>query len=121
MSAAYSSGVPGSGSAPSSARRLRTSSVASAALSALLSLSMIGRGVPAGATSAVAQHGLEAGTPCSAMVGTSGTSVERSALVTAEHAQLAGLGSCSCVAGIGANAIGMWPPIRSVSAGPVPL
>jgi len=26
-----------------------------------------------------------------------------------------------CEAGIGANAIGMWPPSRSVSAGPVPL
>ena len=51
-SAAYCSGVPDTGSAPSSAKRFLTSAVASAELSALLSLSMIGRGTPAGATSA---------------------------------------------------------------------
>ena len=50
MTAACSSGVVGIGSAPSWASRRFTSSVASAARSTLLSLSMIGRGVPAGAT-----------------------------------------------------------------------
>src|SRR5712691_9007506 len=49
MMAAYSSGVVGCGSAPSTASRLRTSSVASAALSARFNLSMMARGVPAGA------------------------------------------------------------------------
>src|SRR6476620_4217884 len=50
MSAAYSSGVDASGSAPSSARRDLNSSEVTAARSAALRLSMIGRGVPAGAT-----------------------------------------------------------------------
>ncbi len=50
MSTAYSSGVLGSGSAPSIASRLRTSSDVSVARSAVLRRSMIGRGVPAGAT-----------------------------------------------------------------------
>ncbi len=48
--AACSSGVVGIGSAPSWASRRFTSSVASASRSTLLSLSTIGRGVPAGAT-----------------------------------------------------------------------
>src|ERR1700704_5345466 len=50
MSAAYSSGVDASGSAPSSARRDLNSSDGTAGRSAAPSLSMIGRGVPAGAT-----------------------------------------------------------------------
>src|SRR5262249_6600879 len=49
MMAAYSSGVVGCGPAPSVARRSRTSLVMSAALSARLSVSMTGRGVPASA------------------------------------------------------------------------
>ena len=49
MSAAYSSGVDTSGSAPSSPGALISSDV-TAARSAALSLSMIGCGVPAGAT-----------------------------------------------------------------------
>src|SRR4029453_10511717 len=46
MSAAYSSGVEGSGSAPSSVSRDFRSSDMTAARSAALSLSMIARGVP---------------------------------------------------------------------------
>src|SRR5215831_11943783 len=49
MMAAYSCGVVGCGSAPSTRSRSRTSSLASAALSARLSLSITVRGVPAGA------------------------------------------------------------------------
>ena len=37
-----------------------------------------------------------------------------------EHAQVPAV-ACSWLAGIGANAIGIWPPSRSVIAGPVPL
>ena len=54
------------------------------------------------------------------MVGTSGISVERVRLVTASMRRLPLL-AFSWLAGIGANAIGMWPPKRSVIAGPVPL
>src|SRR5262245_24568398 len=50
ISSAYCAGVDGSGSAPSIASRARTSSLASAVLSAALSFSMIARGVPGGAT-----------------------------------------------------------------------
>src|SRR5215216_330489 len=50
ISAAYSSGVLDSGSAPAAAKRVRTSSEASAAVSSALSRWTIGRGVPAGAT-----------------------------------------------------------------------
>ena len=41
-------------------------------------------------------------------------------LVTASARNLPAV-TLGCEAGIGANAIGMWPPNRSVSAGPVPL
>jgi len=51
ISATYSSGAPGIGSAPSSASRFRTSSVASSAFNSRFSRSTIGRGVPAGASS----------------------------------------------------------------------
>ena len=51
MSAAYSSGLDGIGSPPSAAIRARTSGVSTPARSAALSLSMIARGVPAGASS----------------------------------------------------------------------
>ena len=60
------------------------------------------------------------GKAASAMVGTSGRSVERTALVTASMRSLP-LWAFSCVAGTGAKAIGMWPPSRSTIAGPVPL
>jgi hypothetical protein len=50
MSSAYCAGLEGSGSAPSIASRARTSSLASALLSAALSLSMTARAVPVGAT-----------------------------------------------------------------------
>src|SRR5262245_32963434 len=50
ISAAYSSGVDASGSAPMVANRLRTSSVARAARRSLFRRSMIGRGVWAGTT-----------------------------------------------------------------------
>ncbi len=50
MSAAYSSGVDGSGSVPSLAMRSLVSGALTASRNAAESLSMIGRGVPAGAT-----------------------------------------------------------------------
>src|SRR4051812_12476377 len=50
MSAAYSSGVEASGSVPSAASFCLNSSVMTALRKAALSLSMIGFGVPAGAT-----------------------------------------------------------------------
>src|SRR5215475_16004173 len=50
MSAAYSSGVDGSGSVPSLAMRSLVSGALTASRSAAESLLMIGRGVPAGAT-----------------------------------------------------------------------
>ncbi|MDO9062590.1 MAG: hypothetical protein Q7U92_26695 [Bradyrhizobium sp.] len=54
------------------------------------------------------------------MVGTSGSRLERVELVTAS-ARSFPAATLLCEAGIGANAIGMCPPSRSVSAGPVPL
>src|SRR5262249_30906036 len=50
MSAAYSSGVESNGSVPSLAMRSLVSGALTASRSATESLSMIGRGVPAGAT-----------------------------------------------------------------------
>jgi hypothetical protein len=54
------------------------------------------------------------------MVGTSGRRPERVVLVIASARNFPAA-TLVCEAGIGANAIGMWPPSRSVSAGPVPL
>jgi hypothetical protein len=58
--------------------------------------------------------------PASIIVGTSGNRPERVTLVTASARSLPAE-TLGCEAGIGANAMGMWPPSRSVSAGPVPL
>ena len=63
MSAAYCSGVVGSGSAPSVAMRRCTSSESSAARSAALSLSTIGARRAGRSNNSIMQHRLEAGQP----------------------------------------------------------
>src|SRR3974390_837742 len=68
---------------PRWANRLTTSGSLSATFKALLSVSMIGAGVPLGADSPNQTVRLNCGMPASAVVGTSGTIGERLSLVTA--------------------------------------
>src|SRR5215470_14276021 len=77
MRASNSAGELGEGSEPSVARRVMTSGSLSAARTSALTLSMISLGVPLGAIRPNHEEYLKLGTPASAMVGTSGTSLER--------------------------------------------
>jgi len=70
-------------SAPTAARRSRTSDIFSARLASALILAMMSRGVPAGATIATQFEAAKPGTPDSATVGQSGPSAIRRSAVTA--------------------------------------
>src|SRR5262245_15944690 len=119
MVAAYSSGVVGRGSVPSLAMRSMVSGAASASRSAVLSLAMIGAGVPAGATIPYCSTTSKPGRAASATVGTSGKAGERLALVTASARTLPSRTS-PIADGSDDMYMATWPPSRSVSAGPVP-
>ncbi len=120
MSAEYSSGAPGIGSAPSSVRRCFISSVARMVFSSRFSRSMTLRGVPAGASRVDRCVASKPGRPLSAIVGISGSRLDRVRLLM-PSARSPPAATFACTAGIGANIIAIWPPRRSVSAGPVPL
>src|SRR5258706_14038859 len=60
------------------------------------------------------------GTPACPIVGTSGSSSERAALVTASAFNVPAR-TCSSTGRIDRNIIATWPPRRSVMAGPLPL
>ncbi len=86
------------GSAPSSASRFRTSSVASSAFNSRFSRSTIGRGVPAGASSVERCVASKPGRPASAMVGMSGSRRERCRLLT-PSARSVPAATLACAAG----------------------
>ena len=77
-------------------------------------------GRPLGATMACQEVTSTLGTPASAMVGTSGSTGERLALVTARGRILPPLMYCSTEFTFW-NEASTWPPIRSVWAGAPPL
>ena len=57
--------------------------------------------------------------PDSCMVGTSGSSDERLAPVTASGVTLPSF-ACTAITGMASNIASMWPPSRSLSAGAAP-
>jgi hypothetical protein len=80
ISAPNASGVPPAGSTPSRLRRSARSGAWVARCAAIASLSMTGRGVPAGAIMPIHRMPSYPGSPISATVGTFGISVERARL-----------------------------------------
>jgi hypothetical protein len=116
-SAAICSGEPGKGSSAARARNCLVSSFAVIWLNQPASLSMIGRGVPAGTTTP--HHGATStpGTPASASVGISGIVEERLAAVTARMRTFGWL--FAQVESTDMKSI--WPESRLANASPVTL
>src|SRR5258708_1441323 len=113
-------GVPPAGSTPwllnvcliSGSRRMPFNSA--------LSFTMKACGVPAGATTPNHTDTSKPGTPDSATVGRSWTKGERCLLDTASARNLPAFTCCSTF-GTLSNIRSTWPPIRSVTAGALPL
>src|SRR5438067_906745 len=120
MKDAKASGVPSIGSAPCACRRSTISGEASALPTAPFSLSITGRGVPAGAGIPYQSDTAICGWPSSANVGASGTRRLRSGLAAASTRSLPLL-TCWMSDGAASNMICTRPPIRSATAGPLPL
>src|SRR5258706_15489477 len=81
---------------------------------------MIAAGVLAGARTPNIATDVYPGTPAAATVGRPGASAEGWALVTATALNLPDL-MCGVTAGAAPNINCTWPPIRSLSAGAMPL
>src|SRR3954454_13331225 len=86
----------------------------------LLSLAMISFGVPAGATTPYQAMDSNPGTPDSATVEISGRTGDLAELVTASARSLPDF-TCGRTGIMLSNANGIWPPMRSTIAGPLPL
>jgi hypothetical protein len=120
MSSCICSGVLGSGVAAFSSRRWRMSALASVFFNAPFNCCTMARGVPLGAARANQPCTSKSLYPSSAKVGTSGSSEERLALVTAIARSLPAL-TCGSDDGMLSNIESTWPPSRSVTAGALPL
>src|SRR5262249_3094271 len=118
--AAKSCAVPIFASRPSSARPVRTSADRRPSLTAALSAPTMAGGVPAGASSPNHTSVGKPLTPSSCMVGGSGSSGQRTLLVTASGRSLPLLKWTSST-DLALNTMSMWPPSRSVMAGAAPL
>ena len=117
--AARSCGEPPPGSIPCAASLARVSGSARKRIVAALSFSITSAGVPAGTINAYHDTASNFGTPCSAIVGSSGKSGERFWLATPSARSLPLLTKGSAVCS-GANIIETWPPTRSLTAGAMP-
>jgi hypothetical protein len=118
--AAACAGVPAPGSAPSWAKRALTSGCTRIRPTSACIFSRTAGGVFAGASSTNQAEKSYPGTPDSAIVGNSGASAERFAVLTASARSLPVFTGCADDR-IGAIIHCTWPPIRSVTAGAEPL
>ena len=119
MNARNCSGVVGAGSAPCPDMRSRVSGASSARTSVRLSVVTIGAGVPAGARTPYQSVSSYPGTPASAMVGSSGNTGARVALVTPKARSLRDR-MCGATPGTPPNNIDICPPRSSINAAPTP-
>src|SRR4029077_19798309 len=119
MVAANSSGVPPAGSSPILANFSLNASDASALLIAALSLSTIGRRMPAGAITPVQVGARYPGTPASAIVGSSGTAGERASPLSPSARTLPSRAE-GAIDWRASNMRSSCPAIRSVIAGAHP-
>src|SRR3984893_902677 len=120
MRAANVSGVLPIGVAPSASRRAFTVAVLIASAQSLASFALMAGGRPAGPSTPHQTPVSNPGRPDSAIVGTFGTTGERIAVVTPSGRTVPAV-TCAIDSGMLLKVIGMWPPIRSVSAGAPPL
>src|SRR5258706_12941099 len=112
--------VPPAGSTPWLLNACLISASFRMLLISALSFAMTDSGVPAGATMPNQTDTSNPGTPDSATVGNSLMNGERSLLDTASPRNLPALTCCSTF-GTLSNIRSTWPPIRSVTAGALPL
>src|SRR5262245_29125644 len=120
MNAPNCSGVLETVSTASSPRRCLTFALARALTRSALTLSTIGRGVPAGNRMPHQFTAAKPLSPASASVGNSGVKRQRSSLVTASARILPVFKPC--IAGTASeNIVVIWPPARSVIASALPL
>ena len=95
------------------------SGVLSALATSSRSFASTGSGVFAGATRPYQDEASNPGTPCSAIVGTSGSADVRAA-PAAPNARTLPVVTCGSTTGMRSKNICTWPPIRSFIAGPAP-
>ena len=104
---------------PCEASVLTTSAGFTAFAASSLSFCTIAGGVPGGARMPYQPVITKVGKPSSCMVGTSGSAAERLVPVTASGVTLPSL-AWTDITGMASNIASMWPPSRSLSAGPAP-
>src|SRR5919204_3820134 len=119
MNCANSSGGPPIGSNACARSLAATSLAASASLAAALSLSMIGRGVPAGATRPNQTPASKSGSPASTIVGTFGATCARLTELTAKALSLPE-SICGSIVEATPSISDTRPARRSVTAGGLP-
>ena len=124
------SGVSGAGSAPSAMSFARTSGVFRILVTSAFHFAIMAAGVPAGAKSPYHVEMSKPGRPASAIVGNSGTSVDRSAVVTASAFNLpaltwaialARLSNMNCVSPASSAWVAGAPPLNGMCTASVPV
>src|SRR5512132_3697762 len=117
--ASNSAALEGMVSTPPPAKRSLTSSMLRIFTTSVLSLSMIGCGVPFGANSAVQLEASTSVTPASCSVGQSGLNLDRLAMVTANGRARPDL-TCGPTDELASTPSGISPPASAAAAGAPP-